>query len=473
MEPFCTPQEIVLMILIFGLLMILIVHFFNDREVGADEYLLADRSLDWRKAAISIAVSWIWAPAIFIASLQSYTKGIAGAFWFIFPNVLCFFVFAPVAIKLRKRIPLGYSFPDYISERYQGNTLVHISFLLIFLSYQLGSIVINSVAGGMLLNQLSGIPVTLAILIMPTIAIAYSFKTGMRASVITDIFQMLFILVVGGILIPWVFMASGGLTTLMSGIGGESGEFSNILHPAIAFAFGIPMTIGLITGPLSDQMFFQRAFSVKEKDITKAFVVGGLLFAIVPVLLCIPGFIAAANPQINVANPEMVAPAVIAYYLPHSALLLFGVMALCGLCSTLDSSFCAISSLGAIDIYKKYIREKPSSEQLLKVSRRLMLVFTIIGTALALLQPKLIWLSLIYGSLAGAGFFPLLFSLYARKISAKTLSFAIIISLVSSIPFSIYANINENTDLIVASALLSVFSGLLVLLFGKTLFPSK
>jgi Na+/proline symporter len=181
----------------------------------------------------------------------------------------------------------------------------------------------------------------------------------------------------------------------------------------------------------------------------------------------IPGFIAAANPQINVLNPEMVTPAVIAYYLPHSALLLFGIMALCGLCSTLDSSFCAISSLGAIDIYKKYIRTNPSDKDLLKVSKRFMLGFTIAGTLVALLQPKLLWISLIYGCLSGAGFLPLLFSVYSRKIQARILSLAILISLLSALPFSIYANINENTVLIVASSVLGVLSGLLVLLTGK------
>ncbi len=462
----CTPLETGLMILAFATLMILLVKVFNKKEITSEEYLVANRTLGWKKAALSIAVSWIWAPAIFIASLQSYTKGIAGAFWFIVPNVICFFVFAPIAIKIRKSIPMGYSFPDYISERYKGNKLVHISFLLIFLSYQLGSIVINSVAGGMLLNQLSGMPILLAIILMPSIALVYSLKTGMRASVITDVFQMLFILVVAAFLIPWLHNVSGGFHTIILGLGGKTGEFSNIFHPAIAYAFGIPMTIGLITGPLSDQMFFQRAFSVEEKDITKTFVVGGLLFAIVPILLCIPGFIAAANPQITISNPEMIAPSVIAHFLPHWALLLFGGMALCGLCSTLDSSFCALSSLGAIDIYKRYINKTPSKDQLLKVSRNFMLGFTAFGTSISLLEPKLLWLSLIYGSLAGAGFFPLLFSVYSKNISSKALSVAILTSLIIGLPFSIYANIIENTDLIVASSLLSVILGLVILVLA-------
>ena len=452
------------MISVFALLMLALVRLTNKLVITSEEYLVASHKLNWFQAALSIAVSWIWAPAIFIASLQSYTKGIAGAFWFIAPNVACFFVFAPVAVKIRRSIPMGYSFPDYIAKKYSNNKLTHLSFLIIFLSYQLGSIVINSVAGGMLLNQLSGIPTKSAILIMPVIALIYSIKTGMKASVITDVFQMLFILVVAGFLIPWVFDASGGYQNLLKGLGGKSGQYDSIFNSEIAFAFGIPMTIGLITGPLSDQMFFQRAFSVNEKDITKTFIVGGLLFAIVPILLCTPGFIAVSNPNIQIINPEMVAPAVIAYYLPHWALLLFGGMALCGLCSTLDSSFCALSSLGAIDIYRRYFNQTPTKEKLLSTSRNFMLGFTIIGTAIALLEPKLLWLSLIYGSLAGAGFFPLLFSVYSDKVNGNNLTIALLLSLVLSIPFSIYANVTENTNLIVASSILSIAIGLLALM---------
>ena len=462
MNYYCSINEISLIIVTFAIAMILIVRLSNYHTPTAEDYLVANRTLGWKKAALSIAVSWVWAPAIFIASLQSYTKGIAGAFWFIFPNILCFFIFAPIAIKIRKSCPQGYSLPDFISYKFCGNKIAHLSFLTIFLGYQLGSIIINSLAGGLLLNQLSGIDVRIAILVMPLIALTYSIKTGMKASVQTDVFQMLFLLIVAGCIIPWVLGTSGGIENLTHGLGGKTGEFTSIFNSHIAFTFGIPMTIGLISGPLSDQMFFQRAFAVRKEDISKTFIAGGLIFGIVPILLCIPGFIAAANPNINIINPEMVAPAVIAHYLPHWALILFTGMALCGLCSTLDSSFCAISSLGAIDIYKRYIRQGESTISILNVSRYFMLAFTIFGTGLALLQPKLIWLSLIYGNLSSAAFFPVIFCTFSNKLSARSAYLSIILSLLTTLPLSIYANITENSDLISYSAISSVLFGLVI-----------
>ena len=46
--------------------------------------------------------------------------------------------------------------------------------------------------------------------------------------------------------------------------------------------------------------------------------------------------------------------------------ILFVVMLLSGLCSTLDSALCAGSSMGAIDIYREYINRKATHNQILK-----------------------------------------------------------------------------------------------------------
>ncbi len=466
MESLISLQEVFFLMASFALAMIVVVKIKEHIHVSADDFLLADRNLSWISGAFSIAVSWVWAPAIFIASLQAYTKGIAGAFWFIFPNVLCFFIFAPFAVRLRKLIPEGYSFPDFIYHRYKGNTILHLCVLSIFFGYQLGSIVINSLAGALLLNQLSGIKVDLAIVIMPAVALLYSIRVGLRASVKTDIFQMLFIILVIFGLIPWAVFSSGGVDRILSGLGGKSGEYGFFLNPAIAFSFGIPMTLGLVCGPFADQMFFQRAFAVRRKDIAKTFILGGLLFGLVPLLLCLPGFIAAADPTLVIENPEMVAPIVIAKFLPHWALLLFVWMAMCGLSSTLDSSYCAISSLGAIDIYKRYFKADASGDEIVKISRTFMLTFTVVGIAITLTQPKLLWLSLIYGSLASAGFFPIVFGAYSENIPPKALIWSICLAIVIGLPLSIYANILEDTNLIVYSALFSFFIGLPICVLG-------
>jgi Na+/proline symporter len=271
---------------IFGISMIALVYFLGRKKsLTNDQFLVANRDVSWIRAALSIAVSWIWAPAIFIVSMQAYTKGIAGAFWFIAPNILCFFIFAPLAVRLRRFMPNGYTLPEFILKRFNNDSRTHISFLIVFFGYQLGAIIINALAGGTLLHILTGMDFTTAVLALSFIALAYSLISGLEASILTDVVQMLLVLFATFVIVPWVLIEAGGFSAVLAGLGGVSGEYSEIFNPWIAYSFGIAMTFGLIAGPIGDQMFFQRAFAVNQKDIIKTFVCGGLFFAFVPVTL--------------------------------------------------------------------------------------------------------------------------------------------------------------------------------------------
>lgn len=468
MSPTLSPSTALLLLAGFALAMIGIVWHVDRRRPGiqtTDHFLLASRKVSSLHGALSIAVSWVWAPAIFIASMQAYTKGIAGAFWFIAPNVLCFFLFAPLAVRLRRMMPEGYTMPEFILRRYGNHRGAHIAFLAVFFGYQLGALIINALAGGTLLSVLTGIDINVAILAMAVTALVYSLISGMEASVLTDVIQMLMVVTIGFLLVPMVIGEAGGISAVTGGLAGHTGEFGNIFHPGIAWAFGIPMTLGLLSGPFGDQMFFQRAFAVRKEDIVRTFVIGGLAFGVVPVTLSLLGFV-AANPAfgIEVADPQMVGPAVIAHFLPTWATGLFILMAFAALASTIDSAYCALSSLGAIDIYRRYVNPNPSDRDVLRVSRITMLLMAVIGTGVALLKPQLLWMFLIYGALASAGLFPTILSLTWSRLTARGAMWAVGLSLAVGTPLSVYANIRGDADLVVYAAIASVAIGAAVCL---------
>ncbi len=347
--------------------------------------------------------------------------------------------------------------PEFVHNRYKSKK-THLAFLTIFFGYQLGAIVINSVAGGVLLNLLTGIDFATA-----TVGISaqrhcfISTVGGMRASVVTDVIQMIIVLGLAAFMVPWVITEAGGLTAVQGGLGGVTGTFGNVFDPKIAWAFGVPMTISLLAGPIGDQQFFQRAFSVKKEAIKKTFMFGGIIFGLVPIILCVLGFI-AANPAfgIEVLDPQMVAPTVIQHFLPNWALLLFTLMAFAGLCSTIDSGYCAISAFAVADLTKKTETEKKKIFR----ARVAMITLGVIGTLIALTQPKLLWVFFIYGALVAVGFFPTLFSIFSKYYTAKAAFWSIVLGFVLTIPFSIYANISENENLVVYSAIASVLVGL-------------
>jgi Na+/proline symporter len=463
-----TQGEGLALIIGYGLILTAVVFFTRGHDRSIEEFLVVKRRLGVFRGAFSIAAAWIWAPAVFVCSLKSYTQGLPGIFWFTAPNILCFFTFAPLAIRLRKIFPHGYTWPDFIHYRFQGNLGAQITSLLVYFGYQLGAIIINCVAGGTLLHILTGVDIHLTIVLMSLTALVYSLISGLRASVMTDVIQMILILFIAIVIVPWVIHAAGGLGVLRSGLGGASGNFRNVFDPGVAFSFGIATTFGLISGPIGDQVFFQRTFAARPNALLRIFVVGGLVFGIVPIVLSLLGFVGAApsvQAQLTVTDPQMIGPIVVAHFLPKIALMAFCVLAFAGLSSTLDSTYCAVSSLGSIDVFRRYIKPDATNGETLLVARATMVIFAVIGTGIGLLQPQLLWVFLVYGALASAALFPTVFSLFSERLTAQGVSWALGLSILLGTPLSLYANVTQNTNLIVLAAVLSVAIGLVVCVF--------
>jgi len=457
-------------LLIFGayaIFILAVVIFTRKSNENSDDFLLMNRNLGVFQGSLSMAVSWIWAPAIFICSQQAYNQGLPGIFWFTLPNILTFFVFVPIALKLREKFPSGHTISEAFRLRF-NDSKAHKASLLVTLGYQLGAIVINCIAGATLISILSGIPYASGVIMMAGLALSYSLISGLRASVLSDIAQMSMVLVIAFIIVPLAIVKIGGFSVLVDGIGGFEGKYKNIFDPQIAFAFGIATSIGLIAGPVADQMFSQRAYAAKEGSVIKIFVYAGLIFGVVPIILSLLGFIGAAgvlNGTFVINDSQMVGPEVISHLLPKWALCLFAVMAFAGLTSTLDSAFTAVGSLVSIDL--KY-DSASTSQNKIKLARFGMVLFSLLGISLALLQPKLLWVFLIYGALAASLFLPTILILYWDKVTSIGIFSGIISGVIIGTPLAIFANISENTNLIVLSSILGLLvAGIITVLVSS------
>ena len=93
-----TPFEGLAILGIFAVVMFAVAWAKMGRDVQRDTFLVANRDVSLVSGSFSIAASWIWAPAVFICSMQAYDKGLPGIFWFTAPNILCFFLSIPTII---------------------------------------------------------------------------------------------------------------------------------------------------------------------------------------------------------------------------------------------------------------------------------------------------------------------------------------------------------------------------------------
>lgn len=484
---------------IYGLFMVLITYYFahSKKYRSVQWFLVAGRNVKWWLGATSVAASWIWAPALFVSVQSSYQQGLPGIFWFTFPNIIALLLFIWLAPKIRAKMPYGYTLPQYIKERLQSDK-VHKIYLFPYFFYQLMAVAVQLFAGGGLVSLLTGIPFVTAMIIMSVIVLIYSFISGLESSIVTDFIQFILIVVGVVIVVPWTIMSAGGLSAVSAGLGGVSGHFRNIFDPGVAFLFGIVTAIGLISGAISDQQYWQRAFAVKKENLVKSFVFGAIMFGIIPVALSTLGFL-AANTSLGITLPagadvSMIGIAAVSHFLQVGAITLFVIMLLSALFSTLDSGLNAASSLFVTDVVKyndkeKAILQKTEENKVLdsdeekiqktlddrgvRNSRWAMFGITVLGFGVALAAHyipgfglKHLWW--IFNTIAACVVVPTVLSLYWKRLSAKGVFWGVLTSFVIGVPLFIYGNIVDNPVWIVGASLFIVaVSTVICLIFPK------
>ena len=437
-----------IVLLAYAAVMLGVTVFMTKKENNIERFCVGDRNTGWMVSALSIAATWIWAPALFTSTENAYTKGFAGLFWFLVPNVLCLMLFIPFAKRIREEIPEGITLSGYMYGKYHSKAVKNIYL------FQLGTLSalstgVQLLAGSKILSLLTGIPFAAMAVIMAVIAFSYSQFSGIKASILTDAVQMVFMLAASIGFVAFGVKNGGGMETLVTGLGGAAGDAGSLFSKRgweIFLGFGLPTTIGLISGPFGDQCFWQRAFCVRKDRIGRAFFAGALLFGIVPLSMGVLGFIGSGMGYVA-ADTGIINFELISTLFPAWAVIPFLFMVVSGLLSTVDSNLCAVSSL-TTDIFKKKTLGK---------TKFAMILLLAVGIAVANIPGLTVThLFLMYGTLRAATLLPTVFTLKGIKLTPLGVVAGIISALIIGLPVFGYGNMQGIAVYKTAGSLLTV-----------------
>lgn len=335
----------IIMLFVYAAIMILATVTMTKKEKNVVNFCVGSRSENWILSALSIAATWIWAPALFVSTEKAYSAGWIGLFWFLVPNALCLVIFIPFAKRIRKEMPEGMTLSGYMKEKYKSDGVKRV-YLFQLIGLSVLSTGVQLLAGSQILSAVTGISFKAMTILLACIAISYSLFSGIKASMLTDAIQMVFMLVACSLFVIFG-VRNTGTQGIIQGLSGISGDYTTLFSGKgveIFLAFGLPTTIGLLSGPFGDQSFWQRAFAVKKEKLGRAFLLGAVLFAVVPLSMGILGFMGAGAgyqaQNLGIINFEL-----IRHFFPSWAVLPFLFMIVSGLLSTVDSNLCAVSSL--------------------------------------------------------------------------------------------------------------------------------
>lgn len=469
----------VLLLAGYFVVLMFLVRFISEKGTK-ESYLVADRKMPWWIAAFSIAATWVWAPSMFVAAEKAYTQGLPGVFWFVVPNVLTLVLFGFFASWMRKIKPDGWTFSAFIREKYSNRT--HNLYLVESFGLQTLSFAVQLLAGATILHKLCGLPFFGTTLALALIPLAYTVAKGIKASILTDFWQMLWIVVVLAVGLPIIF-SNTEPGTFADGLAGATGTFGSLTDENginVMLSFGIPTAIGLLSGTFGDQMFWQRVFSIREGEVKKSMMFAALIFACVPVSLSFLGFI-AAGAHLAISDTQLTNVASVIAFAPKWFVFPFLLLILSGLMSTVDSILCAVSSVSGHDIGVRLSGNKKWHERIqnsrflfllfgneVRTAKMAMIAVAIFAIIIANIPGMtIVYLFLLYGTLRSSVMLPSVWAIKGVKMSEAGLFWGILLSLCVGLPIFAYGNLNGNVPMIVTGSLLTIGLSGILSLFSK------
>ncbi|MEK5185035.1 sodium/pantothenate symporter [Solibacillus sp. FSL W7-1324] len=307
---------------------------------------------------------------------------------------------------------------DFLKKRYDSHTIVILSAISIII-FLFASMTAQWVGGARLIESLTGLSYTNALLIFAVAVLAYVIIGGFRAVALTDALQGSIMIIGTVILLIATVIAGGGVDTIMQGLVAENpnlvtpfGAEQN-LTPLYVSTFWILIGLGVIGLP----QIAVRAMSYKDsKSLHKAILIGTIGIGTIMFGMHLIGvFARPVMPGIEVGDKVM--PLLTLEVLPPvlAGIVLAAPMA--AIMSTVNALLILVSSTVVKDIYLNYINPKASDKQ---IKNRSFWVTSIIGIAVVIFAVKppelLIMLNLFaFGGLESAFLWSVVFGLYWKK----------------------------------------------------------
>jgi Na+/proline symporter len=360
---FLSPATGWLIIGAFSALWLLLGWLWGRRSRSFDSHVLAGRNIGLALGTATAMATWVTSNTTMAAPQLAYQLGVWGMIGYSL-GAGGLILFAPLAERIKVLMPGGYTSGDFVRLRY-GNGAWKV-FLLISLAYGLGWLVSMGMAGGVLLEALTGIDYKVGMVVITSVCTGYTLLGGLRAVVGTDFIQSVLILL-GLTIVGVTAFEVVGTTEIHRTLAAERPALLDLLMPAsLMFLFNnLLFGIGEI---FHSNVWWSRALAFRQGTGFRAYTIAGCAWIPVPIAA---GAVALAAPVLGVNVPalDMVGPIVAGKLLGGPGAVLILVVVFSSLASSLDSLLAATSDLIVEDVYRGMLNPAASDAQLQGASR--------------------------------------------------------------------------------------------------------
>jgi len=219
-----------------------------------------------------------------------------------------------------------------------------------------------------------------------SVCVLYTLFGGLFAVIGTDFIQSLIILI-GVVTIGVLVLGKLDFGATYEHVSTYQPALLDVMMPVALLAFFNNMLFGF-GEVFHNNVWWSRAFAMRDKVVGKAFFVSGLLWFPIPIAA---GFIAlAAGPLgVNVTDSSKVGPMVAEHVLSQSGMgMMAGVLILvvlfCSIASSIDSLLAATSDLVVKDVYCGLFGQELKEESFRRVAGSVILGVAVVAWIIAL-----------------------------------------------------------------------------------------
>jgi len=421
-ERLLNPTVAIILVVAFGLAWIYFGFVLGKRSKGAEGFMLAGRNVGLALGTATAMATWVTSNTIMLAPKFALQMGIWGILAYCTAS-FSLFLFAPMSKRIKELLPNAFTSGDFLRLRYGKSTWI--LFLIISMVYSLAWLVSMAMAGGIVLQALSGLPYMIGMSAILFVCVAYTIVGGMYAVIGTDFIQSVIILI-GVVVVGVALLNHTGMEQIYTSIETQRPQLFKLFMPVALISLFNNMFFGF-GEVFHNNVWWSRAFAIREKYTMKAYFLSGLMWFPIPIAA---GFIGLAAPALGVdlTNSDMVGPLVAATALGKAGALIIFVVVYCSLASSIDSLLAATSDLVSEDILGKLFKRNPNEQDRKKINVAVILGLGIFTWALAATQAgDLIQVLFLSGPFVASLIFPIVCGLYWEKVTSRVSNIAILL----------------------------------------------
>ena len=397
-------------------------------------YLVANRNAGVIESALGATGCWLTGLGFYVAAQQFYNNGWVGFFWFTFPIFIGLLLFAWVTIYINRRVPNGFTTTEWIEKQYGAGVARIFQFVFIFASF--GNIALTFTAAFKFINFVGIGHAELVTGLITLCTAIYSFKGGIKTSLITSSIQVIVNVILAFVLVylGWHLIADKNLTDFLNG----KKQIIDLFDPVLFWTFSYTAFLTFITGPTMAAAHHQKSFAQQNKQPWKAWVIAGPLYLAITTLMAFFGIMTLAW------GGEVTDLSIAQLYLFKTigvgALAIFGIMLLNVCCIIIDAHGSSVASIIAND----YCKDPKKSVTLARWS---MVGIAVITWLITIQNWDLTKIFFTFGILRTNLFLILIGILLTAWFTRRGIFWASILMCPTTIAIGLYGNINKIPEL--------------------------